>query len=109
MEKLFKIDDVHNGILENDAVLVYVSAPNCNVCDAIKMKLIPLVEEKFPKIKVFEVNSGEVPEVASQFNVMTAPTVLVFFDKKEFIREGRNLSLAVFLQKVEKFYRLLFG
>ena len=109
MEKLFKIDDVHNAILGNDAVLIYVSALNCNVCDAIKMKLIPLVEEKFPKIKVFEVNNFDVPEVASVFSVMTAPTVLVFFDKKEFIREGRNLSLSVFSQKIEKFYRLLFG
>ena len=39
------IDDINKIIKENLAVMVYFSAPTCNVCHALKPKLLEALEE----------------------------------------------------------------
>jgi len=108
MKKLKKIDEIENALNSNSAMLLYVSAPNCNVCDALKPKIEELFIENFPKISLFETNIADVPEVGGRFNIFSAPSILIFFDGKEFARVGRNISLSAFKSKIEKIYNLYF-
>jgi len=108
MQKLSNLKDLEEAISSNEAILLYVSVPNCNVCDALKPKIEELFSKNFPKIALFEINSADVPEVGGRFNIFSAPSILVFFDGKEFARVGRNISLSAFKSKIEKIYNLYF-
>ena len=107
MQELKSIDNVREAI-KAGAVLLYVSAPNCNVCDALKIKVEELFSKEFPKIKLYEANIAVVPEIAGEFQIFSAPAMLIFFDGQEFAREGRNVSLELLSQRVAKVYKLYF-
>ena len=107
MTKLSNIDQIDEAV-SKEAALLYVSAPRCNVCDALKPKIKSLFQERFPKVALYEADVAQIPQLAGRFNIMSAPAILLFFDGKEFAREGRNISLELFAQKVEKIYSLYF-
>ncbi|BCD60558.1 MULTISPECIES: co-chaperone YbbN [unclassified Nitratiruptor] len=109
MKRLQRIEEVQNAIKSNEAVLLYISAPNCNVCDVLKEKVKELFSQKFPKVVLVEVNVAEIPEISGTFNIFSAPAMLLFFDGKEFLREGRNVSLQRMQEKVQKVYDLYFS
>ncbi len=108
MQKLDSISQIEN-FLKNSAILLYISAPNCNVCDVLKERVENLFKEKFPKIKMAEANVAEIPEISARFNIFSAPTFMIYFDGKEFAREGRNVGLLPLSQKIEKVYNLFFN
>ena len=92
----------------NKSSLILISTPNCNVCLAIKEKL-KRFEKEFIKLNFFEVDINECKEAISFFNAFSAPLILVYFDRKEFIREGRNVSLELLFEKIKKLYKLYYG
>ncbi len=109
MKTLHTIEEIENFISQNPAALVYISASNCNVCDVLKQRVENVLGERFPKLKMAEANATLIPEVSSRFNIFSAPTFLIFFDSKEFAREGRNVGLYPLSEKLEKIYNLFFN
>ena len=107
MKRLDNIEAIEDAITRG-AALLYVSAPRCNVCEVLKPKIEALFDRKFPQVDLYETDISKVPQLAGRFNIMSAPAILLFFDGKEFAREGRNVSLELFERKVEKIYRLYF-
>ncbi len=108
MKKLSSILEIED-FLKNPAVLLYISAPNCNICNVLKERVENLFKEKFPKIKMAEANVAEIPEISAKFNIFSAPTFMIYFEGKEFAREGRNVGLLPLSQKIEKVYNLFFN
>ncbi|MGM0529932.1 MAG: thioredoxin family protein [Bacteroidota bacterium] len=97
-------------IIDNQpALLAYFSHQNCNVCKVLKPKVRNLIENNFPRIPLYYINTIEYPDVAGQFSVFTVPTLLVFFEGKEYIREGRYVNLDKFYDRLEKLYGIYFG
>jgi len=88
-------------------VLLYFSTPSCNVCKVIKPKLKELFEANFPLIKMVSIDSSEYPQISASYQVFSAPTILLYLDKKEFAREGRNISIDRFIQNTKRVYELL--
>lgn len=86
---------------------LYFSSPNCGICDALKPKVEKLITEEFPRIKFQEVRSNIYPEIAAHFGVFSAPTLLVFFEGKEFSRNVRNLSIFELGDKLKRPYNML--
>ena len=109
MKQIDTLTQIQKTIKESEAVLLYVSAPNCNVCDALKPKVTELFDKKFPKIVQISANIADIPELGAQFQIFSAPAILIFFDRKEFAREGRNVSLELLQSRVEKIYNLYFS
>jgi len=98
------------SMIENElGVLVYFSTPTCNVCHALKPKIKEEFEKNFPKIKQVFVDTSLLPEVGAKFNVFSVPTILLFLDRKEFAREGRNISVANFIDRVKRVYEIMMG
>jgi thioredoxin 1 len=58
-----------------------------------------LIQSEFPKIKLIYIKSDILPEVAAQNQVFAAPTILVFFDGKEYIRKSRNIGIVNYRRK----------
>lgn len=77
--------NVHNfeeEVLRSDKpVLVDFWAPWCGPCRMV----VPLVEEiaaENPDVKVVKINVDEEPALASRYQIMSIPTLLVFRDGK---------------------------
>ena len=108
MQKLEKIEQIKETIAAQDAVLLYISAPNCSVCDALRPKIDAFFAERYPKVVRIQANIADTPELGAEFGVLSAPAILLFFDGKEFLREGRNVSLQQMAERVDKIYNLYF-
>ena len=91
------------------ALLAYFSTEACNVCKVLKPKVAGLIETEFPKIKLIYIKSDILPEVAAQNQVFTAPTILVFFEGREYIRKSRNIGIGELQREIERPYSMMFG
>ena len=84
-------EQINSEINTGEPVLIYFSGENCSVCKVLKPKIEQEVLKNFPKFKLYEVKTDIYKELTSQFTVFSIPTVLIFFDRKEFKRYGRNI------------------
>jgi thioredoxin 1 len=95
-------------INSSQALLAYFSHAQCNVCKVLKPKIETLVREQFPNVHLVYIDTQSVQEAAGQFQVFTAPTLLIFFDGKEFFRKSRNIGIAELEETISRPYRLFF-
>ena len=93
---------------EEPALLAYFSTDACSVCHVLKPKVEELIQIEFPKMKMVYVKSDEQPEVAANNRVFTAPTVVVFFEGREYIRKSRAFGVSELKQEIERIYSMLF-
>lgn len=90
------------------AALFYFSTPDCGVCKSLKPKVIKLLEEHFPKMRSYYIDTAAVPEARGQFSVYSVPVVLVFFSGREYIRVARNFGIAELGEKIDRYYSMVF-
>src|SRR5690606_17262728 len=90
------------------AVAVYFSAPNCGVCFALKPKVETLFSKEFPLVKFILIEIDKSPGVSGEYGVFSAPTLLVFFEGKEFLRKGRLMGIQELQEKIERPYKMVF-
>ena len=101
------IENIEKTIKENIAVMVYFSAPTCNVCHALKPKLLEELEKNFPAFKVESVDISMEEDIAPHFGVYSIPTVLIFLDGKEFVRKSRHMSVVEVLDEIRRPYEIM--
>lgn len=99
--------DLENAIIENNMVLLYFSSRGCGVCTAVKPKIEVLLK-KYPNIKAFEIQSDESLEVSAGYSIFTAPSIILFIDGKEVIRELRFISILELDRKISRYYSLYY-
>ena len=101
------IDDIKRIIEENPAVMLYFSAPTCNVCHALKPKLLEAIENNFDKFEIVSVDTSVEQEIAAHFSVFAIPTVLIFLDGREFLRKSRHMSVDEVIREVKRPYEIM--
>lgn len=94
---------------QEPVLLAYFSTESCNVCKVLKPKVAELIQSKFPKIKLLYIKSDILPEVAAQNQVFAVPTILVFFNGKEYIRKSRNIGIRELQKEIERPYSMVFS
>jgi len=94
-------ENLEQFMAEDEPFILYFSSKDCNVCQAVFPKLMNLVEV-YP-IKAAKIYIDELVEIAGQSLVFTVPTVLIFYDGKEILRESRFIDF----EKVERTLNLL--
>ena len=80
--------------------------------DIKKIQIVkPKIEEEkkkaFPKFGLFEVKTDFDKELTAHFMIFSIPATLIFFDKKEFKRYGRNMSVPLFIEEIKRPYDLM--
>jgi len=74
-------------VLESDStVLVDFWAPWCSPCKKVGPVIDELAKEYDKKIKIGKVNIDEDPKIATQFGIMSIPT-LIFFKKGKAVEQ----------------------
>ena len=101
------IEVINKSIKENPAVMLYFSAPTCNVCHALKPKLLEAIESNFEQFKIVSIDTSVEQEVAAHFSVFAIPTVLVFLDGREFLRKSRHMSVDEVVRDIERPYLVM--
>lgn len=93
---------------EQKSFYIYFSAPNCGVCEALKPKIRGLMETTFPMLQAYEVDTQKHPEIASQLRLFTNPSLLVFFEGQEFLRNSRTISICELEKDLHRPYSMIF-
>ncbi len=97
-------DAYQTEIANNDAVLFYFSHQECNVCKVLKPKIYELMQERFPKIKLYYVDTVKTPDISGQNGVFAVPTIKIYFDRREFYTASRNISIGDLESKIARTY-----
>lgn len=102
-----RVEDIRRIIEENRAVMLYFSAPSCNVCHALKPKLVSAIESSFSEFKIISIDVSLSQEVAASFSVFAIPTVLIFLDGREFLRKSRHMSVDEVIREIARPYDIM--
>ena len=102
------LTEIQQKISECPAVGLYITAPNCGVCIALKPKLKALMEQKFPQVIWEEANAEAQPAIPAYFQTFVVPTFIIFLDGKEFLRRARSVGLDELSSYLQRPYYLLF-
>ena len=89
MEEIPSLAHLKQLIQTEEAVLVYFSTQDCNVCKVLKPKLEGMIRDKFPGIKTVYAEITKHPEVAGVYQIYTVPVVVVYFHGREYLRKSR--------------------
>ncbi|SCZ80017.1 thioredoxin family protein [Acidaminobacter hydrogenoformans] len=90
-------------LLESEEILVvYFSSVDCSVCHSVRPKLEALLSEV--PVKIAQVESTKFVDIAGQHLIFAMPTVLIFQEGKEILRESRFIDF----QKIERLMSLAF-
>jgi thiol-disulfide isomerase/thioredoxin len=91
-----------------DAVALYFEGPDCGVCKALLPKIQELFDEEFPKIELVCIDISKDAALAASCGVFSAATLVVYFDKKEYIRKSRAISISALQSEVSRIYTMFF-
>jgi thioredoxin 1 len=103
------VAEFENFIGSNEAVLIYFSHSECNVCKVLKPKVQEMIEKEFDKIKIAYCDTVLFPEIAAQRSIFAVPAILVFFDGREYIRKSRNIGIDELYSLIERPYNMMFS
>jgi len=104
---LENLNELHTKLKEELAMVLYFSSPSCSVCHVLRPKLMQALEQNYPKIGRYHADIALTPEIAAEFQIFSAPTIIVFLEGKEFIRKGRAVSVDGLLQEIQRPYELM--
>jgi len=102
-----KVEEIETLITTKPAVMIYFSAPTCNVCHALKPKLLEAIDENFPAVEIVSIDTSVEQKLAAYFNVFAIPTVLVYLDGKEFLRKSRHMSVGDVTESIRRPYNMM--
>lgn len=100
-------NEVEEFIEDNLMSIVYFSGSTCGACDAIKEKVLQIIND-YKKIKFLEVNAIENQEIAASYNIFSLPILLLFVNGKETLRLGRYFDILDLKKSIDRYYNMIF-
>jgi thioredoxin-like negative regulator of GroEL len=97
---------LNEKVKSSKALMLYVGGEHCGVCKALYPKITQKFAEHFPKIEQLRIDIENEKEFISQLQIFAIPTIIVYFEGKEFFRRSRNISVDLFLNEVERPYEI---
>lgn len=108
MSNISNLNDLNQIIKKQTAVLVYFYNDDCPPCISLRPKVENLIRSNFPKMKLVWVNSKNQPQIPANYGVFANPTILIFFEGREFKRFSKYVSIGELEQAIERYYNLIF-
>jgi len=101
-------EELEKVIEKNIGAMVYFYSDKCAPCVSLRPKVLELVEKKFSKMKIVFVNSEKNPMMPAKYNAFTSPTLIIFFEGKEYRRESKYISIPQLAEVIERPYNMIF-
>jgi len=101
------LEELQQTIREEVGVLLYFSGEHCSVCYALRPKFKELFTKEFPQLKQIFLDAQEYADLSTHYQVLSLPTILVFMDGREFVREGRTVSLHQLTEQLKRPYKMM--
>ena len=89
------------SIKQNNVYILYFSSEDCNVCHSVFPKLLELNETA--KLPIGRIDVNQNLKIAGQHLVFNIPTILIFSENSEILRESRFIDFS----KLERILNLL--
>ncbi len=71
--------------------------------------MIGLVQKDFPEMALEFINSADYPNITAHYSVFSNPTILVFFEGKEYVRKSKYVSIPELQTAIERIYTMMFS
>lgn len=107
MRRLNNLDDIKKAVKENEMVLLYFSTEDCGICTTLLPKIDTMLLN-YTNVLSYHISIDKLPEASGEFSVFTVPTILVYIEEKEVIREARFISVDALEDKLKKYYNMIF-
>ena len=101
------LEELQDLVAEKPAVLAYFYNDNCAPCLSLRPKVIDMVNEHFPMLELRFINSDK-RDIPANYGVYDNPTLLVFFDRKEYIRVSKYVSTHQLTEQIKQYYEMIF-
>jgi len=99
---------LRDKIQTEKGIVLYFKNDLCSPCIALRPKVEALINGKFKKMKFEIVDTVKQPELSNEFNVFSNPTILVFFEGKEYIRKSKYVSIPELENEINRLYGMVF-
>ncbi|MCD4665332.1 MAG: thioredoxin family protein [Bacteroidales bacterium] len=100
---------LQSTIKKEKAALAYFYNDDCPPCISLRPKVENLINSEFPEMKISWVNSKNNPEIPAHFGIFANPTILIFFEDKEFKRFSKYMSIAELSKSINRYYNMIFS
>lgn len=89
-------------------IVIYFYNTSCSSCEVLRPKVRAMVDRAFPGLEFKEINAPDHPKITAEASVYSSPSIVVFFEGKETLRESRYISVSQLEEKIERYYNMLF-
>ncbi|WP_153732456.1 thioredoxin family protein [Sporosarcina obsidiansis] len=100
MQEIHSFDEWQRVLNETKRFLLFVKTNHCSVCEGLYPQVAAL-ESRYP-FPFYRVNATEVPELAGQLELFTAPVVLLIHQKKEWARFARIVPMGDLTRRMDE-------
>ncbi len=90
MNTLMSYDDFKH-VSALDLALVIAKTKTCVVCEPITQKLEMFLQD-YPSVHAYQIYLEDIPTFSGQQLVFTVPTIIVYSNEKEILRESRFID-----------------
>ncbi|MBC8320022.1 MAG: thioredoxin family protein [Bacteroidetes bacterium] len=101
-------EEISELIAHEAAVIIYFYSDNCSPCLSLRPKVKQLIDEEYPEIKFALVNSEKYPALPATYGVFANPTIILFFEGREYRRESKYISIPQLSEAIERPYNMIF-
>ncbi len=107
-KELNQLSQIQHAIANDEALIAYFYSDHCAPCISLRPKVKEMVETDYPKMNLYFINSEKYREIAAEFGIFANPTLLVFFDRKEYMRKSKYVSISEMKQGIQRLYDMMF-
>lgn len=108
LNRIDTIEQAETLVRSNEALLIYFYNDHCAPCLSLRPKVIELINDSFPEMKLYFVDSARKSEIAAHYHSFSNPTIIIFFDGKEHRRFSKYISTSQLAEEIGKPYSIIF-
>ena len=107
--ELNQLSQIQEAIANDEALIAYFYSDNCAPCISLRPKVKEMIANYYPKMKLYFINSEKYPEMTAQYGIFSNPTLLTFFDRKEYVRKSKYVSIPELRGEIGRLYKMMFS
>ncbi|MGB0836847.1 MAG: thioredoxin family protein [Flavobacteriaceae bacterium] len=105
---LTTLEDLENLKSSENAFVIYFTTDNCSVGEQVGPKVLKLIENDFPKIKIAFISNSANQELLDLLQLHIPPTLILFLESKEYLRKTRAFGLEELKKDLTRLYEIYF-